>query len=216
MGLPSYFKSLFKVSLWEGQLRIVQAVLTRRVTIGNTTTESNRFTCRVGHKVGSTFAAAAAIAAWVADGPIHSRVVAYESANLRSYLAMFSAIDERDVRWSASPSAFEGDHKDVLYVVDDAEDCPAGIIPAIQRATLAGGARGLVIGRPKAKGSDFYLSHAPEAGWGRIHIASPAAAATDVSGLATTEWVEEMRTKWGEESTLFRTRVMGEFPGGPS
>lgn len=76
--------------------------------------------------------------------------------------------------------------------------------------------RVVYIGNPTKSTGDFADAF-KDAGFNKIHISafdSPNVKAKQllVPGLASYEWVEEMRKKYGEDSDVYRIRVKGEFP----
>ena len=121
---------------------------------------------------------------------------------------------------SDDPAAFHGYHAPhVLVILDEA----AGIVErdkwvAIDSLTSTGDAHILAIGNPTASSGQFF--DACRSGWNRIRIScldSPNFTDEPVSEnvrrhLVTPEWVEEKRHQWGEDSPLFASRVLGEFP----
>ena len=74
----------------------------------------------------------------------------------------------------------------------------------------------LYIGNPTRNSGDFADAF-KDPSFNKIHISaldSPNVKAREiiVPGLATWEWVQEMKTKYGEDSDVYRIRVLGEFP----
>ena len=96
----------------------------------------------------------------------------------------------------------------LFYILDEA----SGITrPALRshRGNRAGGAKVLLMGNPTKCEGTFFESHTNKRAFYRtLHISSEdspnvKAGRIVVKGLATGEWVEEMRQEWGEESDLF-------------
>lgn len=113
---------------------------------------------------------------------------------------------------------FQGWHGEhILVIVDEASGVSSSIFEAIQGA-LAGGkmVRLIYVGNPTKNTGDFADAF-KDPTFNKIHISaldSPNVKAKDiiVPGLATWEWVEDMKRKYGETSDVYRVRVLGEFP----
>lgn len=114
--------------------------------------------------------------------------------------------------------SFQGWHaKNMLVIVDEASGVHNKVFEAIEGA-MAGGAmvRLVLIGNPTRNTGDFADSFKDPL-YNKIHISafhSPNVIQREavISGLATWEWVEEMKSKYGEDSDIYRVRVLGEFP----
>lgn len=113
---------------------------------------------------------------------------------------------------------FQGWHaKNIMIIFDEA----SGISPAIYeaaRGALSGGqmVRFVLIGNPNSNSGEFYEAFRDPA-FNKIHISAfdiPNVKERKqlIPGLITHEWVEEMKAKYGEESDIYRVRVLGEFP----
>jgi len=114
--------------------------------------------------------------------------------------------------------AFQGWHaKKILVIFDEA----SGISPKIDQAALgamAGGeiVRFLKLGNPTQNSGSFFDSF-KDPTFNKIHISAfdtPNVQAKKqiIPGLVTWEWVEEVRKKYGEDSDVYRVRVLGNFP----
>lgn len=117
-----------------------------------------------------------------------------------------------------SVEKFQGWHaKHILIIFDEAP----GVSPAIYDATvgaLSGGetVRFVLIGNPTQNSGQFYDAFTDPT-FNKIHISAfdiPNVIQKKqvVPGLSTWEWVEETRQKYGEDSDIYRVRVLGEFP----
>jgi hypothetical protein len=114
--------------------------------------------------------------------------------------------------------AFQGWHaENILVIVDEASGVSPQVFQAIQGALAGGGTVRLIyIGNPTRVTGDFAESFKDPL-FSKIHIS-----AFDVpnvkekriviTGLATWDWVESMKSKYGEDSDIYRVRVLGEFP----
>ena len=115
---------------------------------------------------------------------------------------------------------FQGFHcENMLVVVDEAEGVADSIYEAIDAIMTSGNVKLLLIGNPTTTTGHFYRAFHEESGiYHPITISaldSPNVAPghePEIPGLTTAEWVEERRGMWGEDSDLFRSRVLAEFP----
>jgi hypothetical protein len=122
------------------------------------------------------------------------------------------------------PEAFAGIHaRRVLLIVDEASGVDEKIYEAGEGFLTGTGARVLLIGNPTKPSGQFYRAFTSErADWNTLHISAPQspnftgeAALMDpdvASRIVTQAWVEDKKRRWGEESTLYQVRVMGNFP----
>lgn len=116
------------------------------------------------------------------------------------------------------PQKIEGAHADcLLYLYDEAKAIPAQTFDASEGAFSGAGedtgreAFALAISTPGAPAGRFFDIHARVEGlesWFPIHITLEDAVA---AGRVSAEWAEEKRRLWGEDSSIFRNRVLGEF-----
>ena len=114
---------------------------------------------------------------------------------------------------------FQGFHcPNVLVVVDEAEGVREEIYEAIDSVMTSQNPTLLLIGNPTSTSGPFHRAFHEESGiYKTITISaldSPNVQnrSIDIAGLTTAEWVEERRAIWGENSDLFRSRVLGKFP----
>ena len=114
--------------------------------------------------------------------------------------------------------AFQGWHsKFILVIIDEASGVNKRVFEAVEGA-LAGGSvvRLVLIGNPTRNTGDFADAFKDPL-YNKIHIAASdipnvKAGKEIVPGLATREWVAEMKSKYGVDSDVYRVRVEGEFP----
>lgn len=129
-----------------------------------------------------------------------------------TWFALGIANDENNME------AFQGWHaRKILVIFDEA----SGISPKINEAALgamAGGeiVRFLMLGNATQNSGPFYDAF-KDPTFNKIHISAfdtPNVKAKKqvVPGLVTWEWVEEVRQKYGEDSDVYRVRVLGQFP----
>ena len=120
-----------------------------------------------------------------------------------------------------NPTAFQGSHhSDLLVLVDEAPGVGEEIHEAI--ASLAVGEQNLIVmvGNPTSASGTFYESFR-KSGWHRIHMScldhpNVLLGREVIPGAVTRIWVEEAEQKWGKDSPIFASRVLGEFPTGGS
>ena len=114
---------------------------------------------------------------------------------------------------------FQGFHSpNIFVVVDEAEGVGETIYEAVEAVMTSANPRLLLIGNPTTTSGGFHRAFHRERGIYRA-ITISALDSPNVEqgslvfpGLTTAAWVAERRALWGEESPLFRARVMGEFP----
>lgn len=140
-------------------------------------------------------------------------------------------IEGRLVGWGRKPAdlksaeeaatAFQGIHaKYVLVVLDEAGGIPEWLWTAVDTLVTAPTNRVLAIGNPDDPASHFEKTHRPGAHWHKIKISAfdaPAFTGEQVpeeveNALVGPEWVAERASEWGEDSPLYISKVLAEFP----
>ena len=115
---------------------------------------------------------------------------------------------------------FQGFHqKHILVIFDEAPGVRPDIIAGADSLMASGDAHCLWIGNPTESSGHFYDAFSNPA-WTKFHIGyqdTPNFTKEPVpkfvaDQLLNSEWVEEKRTDWGEDSPLFISRAMGDFP----
>lgn len=125
------------------------------------------------------------------------------------WYAMGFSSDTRD--------AFQGFHADhILIIVDEPSGVENETAEQIESLMANEHARLLYNGNPIRRLGFFYDSFQSDS-FNKITIScldSPnvKAGKTLIPGLVTKAWVEERREEWGEDSAIFQSRVLGEFP----
>lgn len=118
-------------------------------------------------------------------------------------------------------TAFQGIHaRRVLVVIDEAAGVPKAIFDAVEGLVANEESRVLAIGNPDDSTSEFAEVCKPGSGWNVIHISafdSPNFTEEPVADklrplLVSKTWVDERREKWGQDSPLYISKVLGEFP----
>lgn len=103
----------------------------------------------------------------------------------------------------------------LLYIADEASGIDDVIFEAID-GNRAGGARLLMMSQGTRNSGTFYEAFTSKSRFYHTLRISSAdtpnyhARAVVVPGLATYDWVEEKREEWGEDSPLFKIRVLGQ------
>jgi uncharacterized protein YoaH (UPF0181 family) len=103
----------------------------------------------------------------------------------------------------------------LLFLIDEASGVADAVYEALE-GNRAGGARIVLLGNPTRNQGEHYAafySKAPFYKTLRISsVESPnvQAGRVVIPGLATAEWIDEKREEWGDDSPLFKVRVLGE------
>ena len=107
-----------------------------------------------------------------------------------------------------SPEALQGVHSDhVLLICDEASGIPESVFEAASGSMSGLNACTLLIGNPVRITGLFYDTHTRIADDWFVETVS----AYDTNRVSQ-EFIDEMAKKYGEESNVFRVRVLGEFP----
>lgn len=133
------------------------------------------------------------------------------------------------------PDRFQGFHEEhILVVVDEAAGVNLEIYEAIEGILTSSGARLLLIGNPTSIGTPFYDAFTKPLGYKTFHVSAyntpnftacgitPEDIANDTwqekaqeipyPRLITPQWVSDRYKAWGESSSPYQVRVMGNFP----
>jgi hypothetical protein len=113
---------------------------------------------------------------------------------------------------SSDDELTEGAHADhLLYVFDEAKAIPAGRWDAAEGALMTGDTYALAISTPGEPQGRFYDIHSKKPGyedWWTRHVTVDECIA---AGRITQKDVEQRARQWGENSAVFKNRVLGEF-----
>lgn len=118
-------------------------------------------------------------------------------------------------------SAFQGLHdKFMLVLIDEAAGVDEWLWDAADSLVTNETSRILAIGNPTDPTSAFATRCKPGSGWNVIKVSAfdtPAFTGERVPKsmldvLVSEQWVEERRKRWGKDSPLFISKVLGEFP----
>ena len=108
------------------------------------------------------------------------------------------------------PDALQGVHADhVLLIGDEASGIPEQVYEAAGGSMSALHASMVLAGNPvRSSGYFFDTFHKLADRWKTFHVSCE-----DTSRVSS-EYVEECRLRYGEDSNIYRVRVLGEFPKG--
>jgi hypothetical protein len=106
------------------------------------------------------------------------------------------------------PEALQGFHADdLLFVLDEASGIDDIIFEVAGGALSTKGAMVVMTANPTRSSGYFYNAfHNQRSHWHCMHV--PCTASSQVSS----EYVQQVREQYGEESNVYRVRVLGEFP----
>ena len=111
-------------------------------------------------------------------------------------------------------------HESMLFIIDEAAAVKEEIFEAIEGSITSSKAKILMIGNPQSlKGTFYNAFHKDRAQWKNFHISAfdtpnftKSIDDEPTPGLTSPYWEDEMRQKWGVESTAYQIRVLGQFP----
>lgn len=116
---------------------------------------------------------------------------------------------------------FQGIHRRfVLVILDEACGIPKTLFTGAEAIITNADCRMLAIGNPTDPGTEFGEVCKPGSGWNVIEVSAfdtpnftgePIPDALQ-SLLISPDWVDDKRRRWGEDSPLWASRVLGRFP----
>lgn len=115
---------------------------------------------------------------------------------------------------------FQGLHEyRLLIVFDEACGIGADLYTAAESLMTNEGCHWLCIGNPDDNGSFFHKVCTTEPGWNVIPISAmdtPAITGEEVPDdvakrLVSKAWIDDKRNRWGEQSSLYKAKVLGEW-----
>ena len=110
-----------------------------------------------------------------------------------------------------NPDAFQGFHGDnLIFLIDEASGVPEEIFQVGEGAMSTPGAKTIMVGNPTKRTGYFYDAfHKMRDFWWCKKVS-----AMDMEGepYYSTAYADRMAAKWGEDSNVYRVRVLGEFP----
>lgn len=107
-----------------------------------------------------------------------------------------------------SPDAMQGVHADhVMLIGDEASGIPEAIFEAAYGSMSGFSAVTILLGNPVRSSGFFYEAHTRlKNNWFTMKVSC------EDSSRVSREFIEEIKTKYGEDSNVYRVRVLGEFP----
>jgi len=227
---PVFFASeILGVHLWDKHVKIIESI------------RDNDNTCVAsGHGVGKTFISAVATL-WFLCTHDQSRVITtaptnrqvesilwaeiwslYKNARVPLGGKLLKTALNIEEKWFAlglstdDPDRFQGHHAlHMLLIMDEAPGIDPKIYEAAQGILTQASSKCLLIGNPTSPAGPFFDAFTNKL-WNSFHIScydSPAI--KDPEGypaLTTEKWINERKAEWGEQSPMFVSRVLGEFP----
>ena len=108
------------------------------------------------------------------------------------------------------PEAFQGFHSDnMLFIVDEASGVEDVIFEVGSGSMSTKGAKTLMAGNPTRSQGYFHDSFTKmRDDWHTIQVSC------ETSKMVSQEWVNRMKKQYGEDSDVYRVRVLGDFPQG--
>jgi hypothetical protein len=112
---------------------------------------------------------------------------------------------------------FQGFHSEnMLVLLDEAPGVEPEIWISSEGLIVADNNKILAMGNPTSPSGRFYEACKSPL-WKKVTISSfdhpnVKTGEVKVSGAVTKEWIEERRLEWGEDSPLWKAKVLGEFP----
>lgn len=149
--------------------------------------------------------------------PIGGRLLTTELKIREDWFAVgFSTAGKSDEREFGTPK-FQGFHAENLLVLfDEAPGVKHEIWVSAGTLIVAANNKWLALGNPTSPAGDFYEACKSPL-WEKIEISSfdhPNVKQNRivVPGAVTREWIEDHRKEWGEDSPLWKAKVLGQFP----
>lgn len=106
----------------------------------------------------------------------------------------------------------EGAHADhMLYVFDESKAIPEPTWDAAEGAMVAGNAMWLAVSTPGPPVGRFFDIQSKRPGYSDWHTRHVKLAEAILAGRVTKSWAEARAAQWGDQSSIFKNRVLGEF-----
>lgn len=215
--------------LWSKQVEILQACITESL-----------IAIRSGHGLGKTYILACIVIWWLyaRRGLVVTTASTWnqvEKVLWREIASLFSKarvklpgeLLQAELRisrdWFAigmstdNPTAFQGQHHErLLVLVDEAPGVAEPIHQAI--GSLATGDKNCIVmvGNPTEVSGTFHEAFR-RGSWFRVHMScwdhpNVITGRSIIPGAVTRKWCEQKLAQWGENSPLYASRVLGDFP----
>lgn len=143
---------------------------------------------------------------WITRSPVLSATMDWTARRVRLVGTRAVAI----ARVANKPEGLAGFHADqLLYVIDEASGIPDVTMAVVDGALTTEGASALMVGNP-TRPTGYFVD-----AWGRNSERWRLQTISSLdSDRVDAEWVQEMKDTWGEDSDVFRVRVLGLPPTG--
>lgn len=233
---PEYFfTEILGDKIWEGERRILNSVKKhRKTTVRTGHGVGKTYTCG---RIVPWFMFAFPKSIVITTAPTNRQVknqlwkeirTAHKNATKKLGGKMMKTRYEIDEDWFAigftvgdgddASDKFQGWHaENILIIVDEASGVSPDVYDAIE-GVMSGGVtvRLLLTGNPLRRTGDFAESWS-DSTYNTVHIPSTDSPNVQegeivIPGLTTKEWVDDMRKKYGEDSDVYRVRVLGQPP----
>jgi phage terminase large subunit len=118
--------------------------------------------------------------------------------------------------------SMQGSHGETLLIVaDEAQALSSEQLQALQGCVVADDNWIVLSGNPLGVGTAFHrISTTADPSWQRTKVTAVEVVedpeAAHIRGLVTAKGVSNLRQTWGEQSAVFQSRVMAEFPSQPA
>lgn len=119
---------------------------------------------------------------------------------------------------SDTPDLIEGSHADhMLYLFDEAKAITHKVFDAVEGSFSGAGHEGqeafvMAMSTPGERSGRFYDIQTRKPGYEHWWVRHVTLEECVEAGRITKEWVEQCRRSWGEESPVYQSQVLGEFP----
>lgn len=215
----------------------------RQVDLFNAVKDNRRVAIKAGYNLGKTYSIAR-LALWFLYSKPHSIVITTASTNRQvktllwgeirkahrnARVPMGGQLDLTSLRidddWYAigfstdEPTNVQGFHaKRVMVVIDEASGVDKEIVESLEGAISGDDCRMVMVGNPLTPTGAFYEAFKSPA-WHKISISclehpNVIEGKEIIPGMVTRGWVEDKKKRWGVDSPLYVSRVLGEFPEG--
>jgi len=114
---------------------------------------------------------------------------------------------------SNNPSYIEGAHADeMLYIFDESKAIPAATFDAAEGAFSGKGNHyAVAVSTPGDVNGRFYDIQSKKPGYEDWWVKHVTVQEMIKAGRQSREWVDQRRKQWGEQSAIYKNRVLGEF-----
>jgi len=225
-----------RTEIWSKQREIIEAlVVHRKVAVHSSHGPGKSFTAARAtgwwldvHPPGEAFAVTTAptdaqvkAILWREINKMHASVGLRGRTNLSEWYIGNELVALGRKPSDHSPTAFQGIHaRFVLVVLDEACGIPKDLWDSASTLATNVNGRMLAIGNPDDPHSEFAKICQPGSGWHVIHISTldtPNFTGEPVSRalaemMPSREWYEDRKLAWGEDSAIFVSKVLGQFP----